>query len=111
MSANVRFLLDAECSPGLLPRLLQPLARRDLTPDRMWSHRSGDTMHVEIALHSVPEEEVHLVEGNLRQIVGVLQVVQVRPDRLHGSSSRGQVTADFNPRPRERVAAMAGGGD
>lgn len=79
MSANVRFLLDAECSPGLLPRLLQPLARRDLIPDRMWSHRSGDTMHVEIALEAMPEEDVHLVEGNLRQVVGVLQVVQVRP--------------------------------
>jgi hypothetical protein len=79
MSVTVRFLLDAECSPGLLPRLLQPLARRDLIPDRMWSHRSGDTMHVEIALEAMPEEDVHLVEGNLRQIVGVLQVIQVRP--------------------------------
>ena len=80
MSANVRFLLDAECSPGLLPRLLQPLARRDLTPDRMWSHRSGDRMHVEIALESMPEEDVHRVEGNFRQIVGVRQVILVWPN-------------------------------
>jgi len=80
MPANVRFLLDAECSPGLLPRLLQPFARRDLTPDRMWSHRSGDTIHVEIALEAMPDDEVHLVEGNLRQVVGVRQVIQVRPE-------------------------------
>ena len=80
MPANVRFLLDAECSPGLLPRLLQPFARRDLTPDRMWSHRSGDTLHVEIALEAMPDDEVHLVEGNLRQVVGVRQVIQVRPE-------------------------------
>ena len=77
MSVHVRFLLDAECSPGLLPRLLQPFAKRDLTPDRMWSHRTGDMMHVEIAVEAMPEDEVHLVEGNLRQIVGVRQVIRV----------------------------------
>ena len=80
MSCHVRFLLDAESSPGLLPRLLQPFARRDLTPDRMWSHRAGDLVHVEIALEAMPEAEVHLVEGNLRQVVGVRQVIQVRPE-------------------------------
>ena len=74
----VRFLLDADCSPGLLPRLLQPYARRDLTPDRMWSHRAGSVMHVEIAMDAMPEEVVHLVEGNLRQVVGVQCVTQVR---------------------------------
>jgi hypothetical protein len=78
----VRFLLDAECHPGLLARLLQPYAKRDLIPDRMWSHRSGDVMHVEIAMEAMPAEVVHLVEGNLRQIVGVRAVTQVRPTRL-----------------------------
>jgi hypothetical protein len=80
MSVHVRFLLDAECSPGLLPRMLQPFAKRDLVPDRMWSHRSGDVMHVEIAIEAMPADEIHLVEGNLRQIVGVHQVLQVRPE-------------------------------
>ena len=78
MYAHVRFLLDADASPGLLPRVLQPFARRDLTPDRMWSHLAGDTMHLEVAVHAMPEEEIHLVEGNLRQIVGVHQVHAVR---------------------------------
>ena len=80
MSAHVRFLLDAECSPGLLPRVLQPFAKRDLIPDRMWSHRAGDILHVEIAVEAMPDEDIHLVEGNLRQIVGVRQVIQVRPE-------------------------------
>ena len=75
-------MLDADASPGLLPRLLQPFARRDLSPDRMWSHRSGSVMHVEIALEAMPAEMVHLVEGNLRQVVGVRQVVQVRAGLL-----------------------------
>ena len=73
----VRFLLDADVSPGLLPRLLQPYAKRDLVPDRMWSHRSGDTIHIEIAMEAMPAEVVHLVEGNLRQVVGVRDVSRV----------------------------------
>jgi hypothetical protein len=80
MSVHVRFVLDAECSPGLLPRMLQPFAKRDLVPDRMWSHRSGEMMHVEITMEAMPDEEIRLVEGNLRQIVGVHQVLQVRPE-------------------------------
>ncbi len=47
---SVRFMVDADPSPGLLPRLLQPLAKRDLIPDRMWSHRGASVMHVELAL-------------------------------------------------------------
>ena len=76
---SVRFMLDADPEPGLLPRLLQPFARRDLTPDRMWSHRSGPVMHVEIALEAMPAEMVHLIEGNLSQVVGVRQVSLLRP--------------------------------
>jgi hypothetical protein len=73
----VRFLLDADASPGLLSRLLQPYAKRDLIPDRMWSHRTGDTVHVEIAMEAMPAEMVHLVEGNLLQVVGVRSVSRV----------------------------------
>jgi len=74
----VRFMLDAEASPGLLPRLLQPLRaaiwRRPhvVAPQRR-------VMHVEIALEAMPAEMVHLVEGNLRQVVGVQQVSLLRP--------------------------------
>jgi hypothetical protein len=74
----VRFLIDADADPGLLPRLLQPFARRDLTPDRMWSHRLRDTVHVEIAVAAVPAEAVHLIEGNLRGVVGVQTVTRIR---------------------------------
>jgi hypothetical protein len=73
----VRFLIDADASPGLLSRLLQPYARRDLVPDRMWSHRAGDTMHVEISMAAMPAGVVHLVEGNLLQVVGVRSVSRV----------------------------------
>ena len=78
----VRFMLDSDAAPGLLSRLLQPFAKRDLIPDRMWSHRAGDTMHVEIALAAMPGDVVHLIDGNLRQVVGVRSLTQVRPEAL-----------------------------
>jgi hypothetical protein len=43
----------------------------------MWSHRAGDTIHVEIAMEAMPVEVVHLVEGNLSQVVGVRNVSRV----------------------------------
>jgi hypothetical protein len=76
-TVSVRFMLDADVAPGLLSRLLQPYAKRDLVPDRMWSHRAGDTLHVEIAMEAMPAEYVHVVEGNLRQVVGVRNVVRI----------------------------------
>jgi len=70
----VRFLLLAEASPGLIPRLLQPLAKRDLVPDLLLVRREGDAMRVEIALDAMPAGMVHLVAGNLAQVVGVLEL-------------------------------------
>lgn len=73
----VRFLVLADAAPGLLPRLLQPFAKRDLTPDAFHSMRDGDVMRVEIALHAMPAGMVQLAAGNLGQVVGV-QSVQTR---------------------------------
>lgn len=73
----VRYMVEADISPGLLPRLLQPFAKRDLIPDRMWSDRVGATLHVEIAMLAIPAEAVSLVEGNLRQVIGVRKVTRL----------------------------------
>jgi hypothetical protein len=48
----------------------------------MWSHRAGEVMHIEIAMEAMPVEAVHLVEGNLRQVVGVRSIIQVRPEAV-----------------------------
>lgn len=69
--SSVRFNLVADASPGLLPRLLQPFARRDLTPDAFECRRLDGTMRVEITMTAMPAEMVHLIAGNLAQIVGV----------------------------------------
>ena len=74
LHASVRFSLVADAAPGLLPRLLQAFAKRDLTPDLFEASRHGEDMRVEIAMAAMPAEMVHVVEGNLRQVVGVRQV-------------------------------------
>ncbi|WP_235925090.1 hypothetical protein [Roseomonas harenae] len=79
---SVRYLLRAEPSPGLLPRLLQPLAKRDLVPDRMRAAREGAAMRVELAV-TLPEGMVHLVAGNLRSVVGVMRL-EVEHGRVAG---------------------------
>jgi hypothetical protein len=71
---RARFQLLAEASPGLLPRLLQPLAKRDLMPDLLLARREGDAMRVEIALDAIPAGMVALVAGNLSQVVGVMEL-------------------------------------
>ncbi|CAH2600568.1 conserved protein of unknown function [Rhodovastum atsumiense] len=86
LHASVRFTVVAEASPGLLPRLLEPFARRDLTPDSFESVRQGADLRVEIFMHAMPAEVVHLVEGNLRQVVGVRSLV--RRQEITGSVRR-----------------------
>ena len=76
LHASVRFTLLADAAPGLLPRLLQPFAKRDLSPDLFEAARSGDDMRVQIGMDAMPAEMVHLVEGNLRQVAGVRQVAR-----------------------------------
>jgi hypothetical protein len=71
---SAHFHLLAEASPGLLPRLLQPFAKRDLVPDLMLARREGEAMRVEIAIDAIPAGMVHLVAGNLAQVVGVIEL-------------------------------------
>lgn len=69
-----RFTVTADAFPGLLSRILEPFAKRDLTPDSVRAVRQGETMRTEVALHAMPLGMVHLVAGNLGQIIGVRQV-------------------------------------
>jgi acetolactate synthase regulatory subunit len=74
----VRFHVLADTCPGLLPRLLHPLAKRDLVADAFHATREGDATRVEMALHAMPAGMVHLVAGNLGQVVGVREVRVLR---------------------------------
>jgi len=68
------FHVLADASPGLLPRLLEPLAKRDLIPDAVHARREGEDMRAELMLWAMPGCMVHLVAGNLGQVVGVRSV-------------------------------------
>lgn len=74
---SVSFEIQADAEPGLLPRLLTPFARRDLVPDQVKARRFGDTIEAMLAMDAMPTEMVNLVEGNLRQIVGLRRVTVV----------------------------------
>jgi hypothetical protein len=75
---QVRFLVQAEVSPGLLSRLLEPFAKRDLTPDAVQANRLGETLQAEFLLYAMPAGMVHLVAGNMGQVMGVLSVEVLR---------------------------------
>ena len=79
---SVRYMVEADASPGLLSRLLQPFAKRDISPDRMWSSRTGNAVHAEIAVEQLEPDLLHRIEGNLNQVVGVTSVVAVLPRSL-----------------------------
>jgi acetolactate synthase regulatory subunit len=69
-----RFTVTADVFPGLLSRILEPFAKRDLVPDSVRATRDGDAMRAEVALTAMPLCMVHLVAGNLGQIIGVRRV-------------------------------------
>jgi hypothetical protein len=76
MFEAVEFLVMAEANPGLLSRLLAPFAKRDLVPDAVRAQREGDRLRVSLRMEAMPAEMVHLVEGNLRQVIGVMDVTR-----------------------------------
>lgn len=70
----VRFEVLADAEPGLLPRVFAPFARRDLVPDKVRTRRDGALVLAEVEVEAMPSEMLHVIEGNLRQIVGVRRV-------------------------------------
>ena len=74
---SVRFEVLADAEPGLTVRALAPFARRSLVPDLVRMQRQGAAMLVDIRVDAMPSEMLHLIEGNLRQIVGLQRLVVV----------------------------------
>ena len=70
----VRFDVLADSEPGLLSRTFAPFARRDLVHSQFCARRDGALLLIEIGMEAMPPEMLHVVEGNLRQIVGVQRV-------------------------------------
>ncbi|WP_376099515.1 hypothetical protein ACE7GA_11570 [Roseomonas sp. CCTCC AB2023176] len=81
----MRYVLLAEPSPGLLPRMLQFLAKRDLTPDLFRARRLGPMLRTEIAVEA-DEDTANRIAGDLRRVVGVARLEVERGRVVKGAS-------------------------
>src|SRR5262245_46523977 len=72
------FFISAPADPGLLPRLIEPVAKLGAVPVRVHASReSGDgtELTVDLRLVGVAPRTADLVERALRAVVGVRQVM------------------------------------
>jgi hypothetical protein len=70
----IRFTVEALAEPGLMARLVAPFMRRAVDPDTVQWRRTGANVQAQFAVDEMPAEMIHLVEGNLRQVIGVVRV-------------------------------------
>ena len=80
--ATVRayFYVTAPADPGLLPRLIEPVAKLGAVPSRVHAFREsgdGSELSVDLRLGGVAPRTAELVEFALRAVVGVRQVLAV----------------------------------
>jgi hypothetical protein len=80
--ATVRafFFITAPVHPGLLPRLIEPVAKLGAVPSRVHASREsgdGSELTVDLRLAGVAPRTAELVEYALRAVVGVRQVLAV----------------------------------
>jgi|UniRef100_A0A8J4H9Q3 acetolactate synthase small subunit len=71
-----RFRLLAEAEPGLLPRVLAPLARRGVILEQLIVTRQGAALAIEIVIPPLPAAVLRPIAGNLRQIVGLVALTE-----------------------------------
>jgi hypothetical protein len=74
------FFVTAPVDPGLLPRLIEPVAKLGAVPSRVHASREsgdGSELTVDLRLAGVAPRTAELVEYALRAVVGVRQVLAV----------------------------------
>lgn len=75
-----RFHVVGEADPGLLPRLLEPVAKLGATPLRVHASREagdGSEVSVDLRLGLVAQRMAEQVENALRRVIGVKHLVAV----------------------------------
>jgi hypothetical protein len=74
------YFVTAPADPGLLPRLIEPVAKLGAVPSRVHASREsgdGSELSVDLRLAGVAPRTAELVEYALRAVVGVRQVMAV----------------------------------
>ncbi len=83
-SFKALFYVTGVADPGLLPRLIEPVAKMGHVPSRVHASREsgdGSELVVDLRLAGVNARTAQLVEHALRATVGVRQVIAVvEPD-------------------------------
>lgn len=79
-SFKALFYVVGAADPGLLPRLIEPMAKMGHVPSRVHASREsgdGSELVVDLRLADVSARTAQLVENALRATVGVRQVIAV----------------------------------
>ena len=79
-AVRARYHVTAEADPGLLPRLIAPVAKLGHVPARVHASREdgdGSELTVDLRLGEVPQRAAELVERSLRNVLGVRHVIAV----------------------------------
>lgn len=74
------FHVTAVADPGLVPRLVEPVAKLGHVPTRLFVSREdgdGTQLTVDLRLADVPHTDARRVENALRAVVGVMQIIAV----------------------------------
>ncbi|WP_337876076.1 hypothetical protein [Elioraea sp.] len=69
-----RFTVLAAAEPGLLPRLIEPFAKRGLVPRRFEAAQEGDSLRVSFAAE-LDADTAARIAATLRTTVGVAAVL------------------------------------
>lgn len=74
------FHVTGVADPGLVPRLVEPVAKLGYTPTRLYVSREdgdGSEVTVDLRIANVSQTDASRMERSLRSIVGVHQVIAV----------------------------------
>jgi len=72
------FALMAHAAPGLMPRVMEPFAKRGLVPSRLHATLCGRTsteLSIDVQISDIDGDQADLIAAQLRQIVGVSTVL------------------------------------
>jgi hypothetical protein len=79
-SSRALFHVTGLADPGLLPRLIEPVAKLGHVPQRLHMSREdgdGSLVTVDLRVVGVPQTDASRIESMLRAVVGVQQVIAV----------------------------------
>ena len=75
VALTVQFTVQAEAEPSVLPRVLEPFARRNLVPLAVHCRRERSGMRIEVTVAGLEAQAVEHLTRRLNQLVPVETVL------------------------------------